>query len=217
MWRFGWVMFIGLSAALHPCRKARADAKPPVYRNTAPGVAYLGSRACAVCHKDIYNRYVKTDMGRSMSRPAHPSHLEKGPGTNFNQKLNRYFQVFREGSEIYQSEYELDSSGNEVFRNAQKIEYVVGAGANGFSHIVRRGDYLFQAPLSFYSKAGKWELSPGYELNDYGFSRPILSACIVCNRGQPHPVRQTHGLYSATPVTEPASSCESCSTPSQVN
>ncbi len=217
MGRFGWVMFIGLSAALLPCGKARAGAKPATYRNTAPGVAYAGSRACAVCHRDIYDRYVKTDMGRSMSRPAHPSHLEKGPETIFNQKLNRYFQVFREGSEIYQSEYELDSSGNEVFRNAQKIEYVVGAGANGFSHIVRRGDYLFQAPLSFYSKTGKWELSPGYELNDYGFSRPILPGCIVCHSGQPQPVRERHGLYRDPPFKEPAIGCENCHGPGQLH
>src|SRR5438876_10445574 len=66
--RFGWVMVIGLSAALHPCGKARADAKPPTYRNTATGFAYAGSRAGAVCHRDSYDGSVKPARGRPKSR-----------------------------------------------------------------------------------------------------------------------------------------------------
>jgi len=69
--------------------------------------------------------------------------------------------------------------GKEVFRDTNKIEWIMGSGANGWSAIVRRGDYLFQAPLSFYSSAKTWGLSPGYEFGDYGFRRPILPAGIV--------------------------------------
>jgi hypothetical protein len=36
-----------------------------------------------------------------------------------------------------------------VLRDDQKVSYVVGSGANGFSFIARRGDFLFEAPLSY--------------------------------------------------------------------
>ena len=189
------------------------------YRNTAPGVAYLGSRVCAGCHEDIYDRYFRTDMGRSMSRVTGASQLEKvgSPVTIFNKNLNRYFQVSREGSNLYQSEYELDSSGQEVFRNTQKLEFAIGSGANGHSYIVRRGDYLFQAPLSFYSKPGQWDLSPGYESTDQGFSRPILPACIVCHSGQPRPVPRRNNLYRDPPFAELSIGCENCHGPGQLH
>ena len=45
------------------------------YRNTAPGVAYVGSKACATCHATIYQEYIHTDMAQSMSLP------HRAPGT----------------------------------------------------------------------------------------------------------------------------------------
>jgi hypothetical protein len=51
------------------------DAPNSVYRNTAPGVGYVGSRVCGGCHAAIYETYLKTDMGRSMSLPGDPAEL----------------------------------------------------------------------------------------------------------------------------------------------
>jgi len=85
-----------------------------------------------------------------MSLVSEPTQLEKvsSPVTVFDKRPNRYFQVFREGSNLYQSEYELGPDGREIFRDTQKIEYAVGSGVNGTSYIVRRGDFLFEAPLT---------------------------------------------------------------------
>jgi len=158
-------------------------------------------------------------MGRSMSLASQPSQLElvSSPVTIFNKDLHRNFQVFRNGPDVYQIEYELDANGQEVFRNTHKIEYVVGSGSNGHSYIVRRGNYLFQAPLSFYSSPQKWGLSPGYEFSDYGFSRPIQPACIVCHSGRPQPVPQRGGLYKDPPFLELSIGCENCHGPGQLH
>jgi hypothetical protein len=231
VWREGCTIFglavlsLWISPSSHsvsnPQEKSQVNVEPGThaYRNTAPSVAYLGSKRCAGCHKDIYDQYTQTDMGRSMSLPSHPSQLKKvgAPITIFNKTLNRYFQVFREGSDTYQSEYELDPDGKEVFKNVQKVEYVIGSGANGHSYVVRRGDYLFQAPLSYYSKPRGWDLSPGYELNDQGFSRPILPACIVCHSGQPQPISRRNNLYRDPPFRELAIGCENCHGPGQLH
>jgi hypothetical protein len=214
---FAWNCF-GLMALLIP-HLCWADSKALVYRNTAPGVAYTGSGICSGCHKEIYDGYSLTGMGRSMSRAGEAAQrgLAPSPTTIFDKGLNRYFQVFSDVSGLLQSEYELDAAGQDVFRNTQRIEYVVGSGANGHSYIVRRGDYLFQAPLSFYSKPQKWGLSPGYEFSDYGFSRPIQPGCIVCHSGQPQPVAQRGGLYKNPPFFELSVGCENCHGPGQLH
>ena len=127
---------------------------------------YLGSQACAGCHQQIYQRYQGVAMAHSMSPANAATPLAGEAITVSSPKLNRSFQVYREGSDVYQSESEIGADGETVFKVAFKLEFAVGSGVNGFSYAVRRGDYLFEAPLSYYSRTKKWDLSPGYEFVD---------------------------------------------------
>jgi hypothetical protein len=199
---------LGLAASL-------GAAENFLYRNTAPGVAYVGSRMCSGCHSRIYADYMRTAMGRSMGIPDSDAQRESvaGSASIFDEKLNRHFEVFRQGASLFQSEYALDAGGREVFRTAQKLEYVIGSGVNGYGYIVRRGNYLFQAPLSYYPRKKAWGLSPGYEVADYGFTRPIAAACIACHSGQPQAIADRAGLFGDPPFRELAIGCENCHGP----
>jgi len=200
----------GMTFLRHPEEAA------PQYLNTRPGVNFVGSEACASCHKEIFDQFSKTGMGRSMSLPGALSQLEKVPKpvAVYDKQIDRYFEVFRQGSSLYQSEYALDSVGRDVFRHTEEIAFVVGTGENGFSYLVQRGDYLFQAPLSFYSATGSWDLSPAHEL---GFDRPIVGGCVFCHSGQPQPVFNRNGLYRRPPFRELAIGCERCHGPGQLH
>jgi Tetratricopeptide repeat/Doubled CXXCH motif (Paired_CXXCH_1) len=170
---------------------------------------YVGSKNCFGCHQSIYRSFVKTDMGRSMRSAAAFSQTNVPVETSVPLAgSNRLLRVFRDDTGWHQSESEPN-----VFNDQHKLEYVVGSGANGLSFVVRRGDYLFQAPLSFYSKPGKWDLSPGYEQADLGFSRPIAAQCLLCHSGRPQPVKNRNGLYLDPPLEELAIGCENCHGP----
>lgn len=146
-------------------------------------------------------------MGRSMS-PA-SEHLSKLTGelTVHSEKLQRDFAVFAANGQLKQRE---SGAG---FRNEHPLAWAIGSGGNGLSFIVQRGDHLFQAPLSFYSRVGRWDLSPGYEFADYGFNRTIASGCINCHSGRPQPVARTNGQYQNPPFAELAIGCENCHGP----
>ena len=204
-------------ASVRPLQKP-GPPQSPAYRNAAPGVEFVGSKICAQCHQDVYEEFTKTDMGRSM-RTTLPSDLEKVPQPVkvLAKELNRYFEVFRQNSDLYESEYQLDENGREVFRTTRKVEFIVGSGANGFTCIVQRGDYLFEAPLSFYTRANRWALSPGYEVRDYGFDRPIYEGCAVCHSGRARPVSGADGLYLNPPFEELAIGCENCHGPGELH
>ena len=107
------------------------------------------------------------------------------PASYFDQKTKRHFEVYKREARLYQTEYGIDGDGQESFRDTQELNWIIGSGTNGLSAIAQRDNYLFQAPLSFYSKPGTWGPSPGYEFADYGFNRPILAGCIFCHSGRP--------------------------------
>ena len=82
-----------------------------------------------------------------------------------------------------------------------------------FGGLLKQDDYLFQAPLSFYSKPQKWGLSPGYEFGNYGFNRPILPGCIFCHSGRPGAIPEGNGRFDSPPFSELAIGCENCHGP----
>lgn len=187
----------------------------PVPRNAAPGVRYVGSRICAGCHAQIYSSYIKTGMGRSIVPGGDKSLLARLPPSFslFDPDPGQFFEVVRKEDTLYQSQYAVDHDGKEVFRQTWALAYAVGAGENGFGFIVRRGKYLFEAPLTYFSRSHTWGLSPGYEVRNYAFTRPILAQCIGCHSGRPEPVAGQVGAYRAPPFAELAIGCENCHGP----
>lgn len=218
--------FAGLFLAL--CISATASARPESkrgavklsrFQNPVAGAGYVGSKACNLCHPDIYQEYLRTSMGRSMALPADPDQLAKVPQpvTIHDGRFGATFAVTREGSDLFQSESQADAQGREVFRNTQKIAYVIGAGENGIGYIIRQGNYLFEAPLSYYTQTRTWELSPGFGQRDLSFTRPVTSGCIACHSGRAQAVPGGHGLYRDPPFRELAIGCETCHGPGKLH
>ena len=222
-WAISLILLITLSS---PAQESPAHSSKPQpgnsgtpFRNTARGVHYVGSQTCRQCHFAIYDKFSHTDMGRSTSLPS--KILDWGWLSQkvdlFNEKYNRHYEVFSRDSKVYQSEYGLDAEGKEIFRHTEELEFVVGTGANGATPIVRRGNYLFQAPLSYYAAKKAWDLSPNYEVHDLGFSLPITADCIGCHTGKTQPVKGREGLYEDPPISELAVSCERCHGPGELH
>jgi hypothetical protein len=176
--------------------------------------AYVGSKVCVQCHAPIASKYSRTDMGRSMSEIT-ASLLENIPNSAslVDERLQKHFDLYVEDGKLFQSEYEKSPDGEEVFRETHEVNWIIGSGANGFGALLKRSDFLFEAPLSFYSKTQSWALSPGYEFGDYGFNRPILPGCITCHSGQPRAVLHGNGRFLEPPFHELAIGCENCHGP----
>ena len=104
-----------------------------------------------------------------------------------------------------------------VFSVDHQLDYAVGSGYNGLTFLIRRGHFLCQAPLSYYARTQKWDLSPGYENADLGFGRMVPEECINCHAGRPSPVLNTSGAYADPPFQELAIGCENCHGPAEAH
>jgi hypothetical protein len=199
-------------AATEPDRPTKSDGA----QNAADARVnhYVGSAACTKCHREISQTFLATRMGRSLTQvtPALIPTLPV-PGEYYSEKLGRHFEIFARDKKLFESEYQLGADGQEIFRNTYQVEWIIGAGANGYGALVRRGTSLFEAPLSFYEKTKTWELSPGFEARDLGFNRPILAGCIACHSGRAYPADQTTGKFAPIPFSQLSIGCENCHGP----
>jgi len=157
-------------------------------------------------------------MGRSLIalpspiEPAAPAQSPRIPGA----RSDRFYEVESRDGALYQTEILVDAQGRETHRQSYRLVYVLGM-ENGAGYLVKRGDYLCEAPLSYYVRKRAWGLSPGYQLNDAGFNRPIEAGCVYCHSGRPQPVADRPGLFLARPFLEEAVGCENCHGPGQLH
>lgn len=198
---------------------AASSAQAPVFRNTDPGVPYVGSATCAQsgCHAEINRQYLPSPHGQSMTAANTPSDLARVPQpvTVFNAKNKRYYTVYQKDGDLYQSACELDKKGKKIYDIAHKLDYVAGGESVGYSYLFQVGPWIMQAPLSYYAHSKTWELSPGYVADDVGFTRVMTTGCLLCHNGQPDPIANRDGKFKDPPFRfgEIGISCESCHGP----
>lgn len=111
-------------------------------------------------------------------------------------------------------EYRL-SGKDTIYKRVEKISYIIGSGHHTNSHFTEENGYLFQAPLTFYTQQGRWDLPPGFENgHNSRFSRKIGLECISCHNGLPTVDKNSDNRYLELPH---GIGCERCHGPGQIH
>ena len=200
---------------------ATEEDKNIVYRNLAGEVRFVGSEACAPCHLKIYKDYMRTPHGQAGTLPSQRPELRDLPAAGISiceQDSAHCFRVFRENGEYFMSEFEPGPNGSELSKETERIAFALGEPMAGVGYGIRRGNYLFEAPLSYYAGSQDqypkgWGLSPGYEKDPLGFDRPLVGSCMYCHVGRPLVIDDANNLYKNPPFGELTVGCENCHGP----
>ncbi|MEE2642421.1 MAG: multiheme c-type cytochrome, partial [Planctomycetota bacterium] len=178
---------------------------------------YVGSEACRECHADIMKEYESHPMSRSMSvtLASEIEDYEKAP--EFAAGPNASYAVTRYPKKIEHRETITDSSGQPISEHGETIDFTCGSGERGCSYFVFREGKLFQSPVTWYAKRGKWDLSPGYDPKHHPrFERMASDGCLACHAGRMNPVENERGTFDAkTPFHELSIGCERCHGPAK--
>jgi len=157
--------------------------------------AETGSRACAPCHQEIYQRYQKTGMARSSGRT--------GTGEFRESFASNTFRDARSGAAYKVTPEYLVEYTRGALRGERAMEYFIGSGLVGRSYAGMVDGFLFQSPATYYSARGAWGLSPGFAPKGFvDVARPIEKECLRC-----HASRVQDG---PPPFLEGGVSCERC-------
>jgi hypothetical protein len=140
--------------------------------------SYAGSQKCMSCHKDMYEKHLKTAHFLT-GQPA----MEDNIKGSFKKDSNSYYyspdilvQMQKRDSGLYQVIY---------YKGAEKMairkDIVIGSGTMGQSFLNWRHNRLFQMPVTYFTAAAQWSNSPGFPEGKVMTDRPITSRCLECH------------------------------------
>lgn len=199
-----WVLALGLAVYLS-CRKQSGGLR--VQRPY-----YVGDSVCQRCHGEVAKAYARTWKARSLL-PVSSSlaRIEDfGAAPAYDSVLNFYYWARWEGDSLYIYEARLSGKDTTHLRR-ERVDFVIGSGHQTRSYLTWRQGYLYEAPLTWYVAAKKWDLSPGYEGgHNSRFSREIQPTCLACHASGWEAVPFTYNGY--VKVGGPLG-CESCHGP----
>jgi tetratricopeptide (TPR) repeat protein len=151
-------------------------------------------------------------MGRSLARVSLATIPGEDPRTSPSFKAQGLeYSVERRGDRVFHKEIKRDASGRVVSQNEAEARYVIGSGQQAMAFLLERGDgYLFESPITWYSKKQKWGLSPGYENDNLHFERFVKPTCLFCHSNQFDHVEGTENRYRQPIFQGHAIGCERC-------
>ena len=160
-----------------------------------------GSAVCADCHADIVRSYRQTGLARSSGRVTQVD--KEGQYTARNSNLR--FRVYRDKDRVFFSFNQGEARG------VRELEYFIGSGLVGRTFLFNQDKFLYEAPVSWYAAARRWDLSPGYERYDrFILTRPVQARCLQCHSSQVQPRAGTQNGYLSPPFLEAGVGCERC-------
>lgn len=179
------------------------------FLNLHDSTKFVGAETCRSCHQDIYNSFMRTGMGQSFA----PASRQKSAATFkphspiFDSENQLYYQPQWRNDSLFIVEFKLLGKDT-TFRREQYIRYIIGSGQHTNSHIYEENGYLYQAPITFYTQKGIWDLAPGFEKGaNSRFQRIIGLECMTCHNSYPDFVSGSENKYRKV---ENGIACERC-------
>jgi hypothetical protein len=209
------------SAAGRPAQGKASTPHIRSFRNTDPKVAYVGSKACEGCHQAEYQNFLKTPHAQSATLAQGRTELKKLPSDGVTVCQNDGVTCFRVAPAkdgYVMSQFDRGADGSEMHPETEKIAFALGTPLIATGYVVQRGDFLFEAPLTYYTKPFEgqvqgWGISPGYGNDAVGFTRPVVASCLTCHVGQLRSTDASSNRYQSPAFGELAIGCESCHGP----
>ncbi len=206
-----------LLTCLSYCKTEDAGQKEGEYLNWQADVNYVGSEACGTCHQEIFKSFARTGMGESF----HFATKEKSAGTYPDHLLIRdsindlnYQPVWRNDS-MFVKEFRLSKTNqlDTLHQREMHIKYIIGSGQHTNSHIIDDNGYLSQAPITFYTQKGFWDLAPGFDSPLANrLNRIIGKECMTCHNSYPEFVEESENKFTSVPL---GIGCERCHGPGE--
>jgi len=169
--------------------------------------------ACASCHAEIYQRYLKTAMA-SASGDATDALV---PGTFSHKPSGVSYTVGIDHGRGYLA-YQRD--GQQQMDGRVNLDFYVGSGHRGRTYLFHAEDWWFEAPINFYrglyrgagAGSGGYDMAPNFlDVRQMPLNLPVDSGCLHCHAsGVQMQQPGSRNRYAGLPFTQGGITCEAC-------
>ncbi len=183
------------------------------FLNVGPEAQYVGTAACAECHRENHQSYLLTAHSRALSDVSPAD--EPPDGSFYHQASGRSYRVYRQGGQLRHEETLRTAEGQEITRVDLPLRYRVGSGHFTRTYLVEQDGFLHESPITWYTATKKWGMSPGYDFpHHWGFDRPVVAGCVACHAGRAGAV---DGTVHRIAIHEQVIGCENCHGPGSLH
>ncbi len=214
-----WVVLlvVGLAVLNQYCSPPNSSDSPQsTYLNHSDSAQYVGMNVCGQCHADKLKTFVETGMGQSFdkaSRTKSSANLTQHLSL-YDSFLNLHYYPFWRNDRLFVLEFRLEDMDT-VYKREEEITYIIGSGQHTNSHLIKKGDYVVQAPFTWYAQDGKLDFPPGFEQGaNSRFSRVIDEECMSCHNGLPVMKPGSSRAFASIPH---GIDCERCHGPGSIH
>lgn len=177
---------------------------------------FVGSRACAECHREIAEAYSRHPMANSLRLIEDPVAFLRGRPANAVSGELWTYNVSTMDDELIHSESVTTPDEDEIYSLPVAMKYIVGSGERAEAFLQQRGGLLLMSPLNWYAGCRCWDLAPGYSRHDTRrFDRRVTDECLSCHAGRVAESGHGSNLYADAPFHEMAIGCERCHGPGE--
>jgi hypothetical protein len=169
---------------------------------------YVGSKACALCHPKQYQAFSKSPMGRSLQSTG-ATEFSKSVRV-LHSKTGRQYRIF-----IDRGQRQIEESFAGQYSDTRAVAYSIGSGQHARSYLIEKSGRLYQAPVTYFTRTGRWDMSPGYDTDHYvGFTRRVTASCLFCHTGRLNVLNKAGDVFRVpNAFAEAAIGCERCHGP----
>lgn len=197
------------------CNQGIQRSEDITYLNLQDSVQYMGMATCRSCHNEIHESFIKTGMGLSFdwaSKEKSSAQYDQH-ALVYDQQSNFYYYPFFKDSLLHIREFRLNGKDT-IHNRVEKVSYIVGSGQHTNSHIIDENGYIYQAPITYYTQEGRWDMAPSFKENNQRFSRLLTTECITCHNHYPEHVPGSMNKYTHMPR---GIECERCHGPGEIH
>ena len=116
-------------------------------------------------------------------------------------------------AEGYRLEFSRESTG---VRGERILGWFIGSGRVARSYASSLEGFLFQAPVSYFTRSATWGVSPGFEQHSsLHLTRAVGVKCLQCHASRLQLVAGSENRFRAPPFLEGGVGCERCHGPGQ--
>lgn len=206
----GLVVLVGWLAVAGGTGASQESVRKWIPTQVPAGSRFVGSAACAECHRRISAAYSHNPMQSALEGVGEAPILRDNPRLSFAEGRYR-FEITRDGE---RSLYTVTSGAERI---SEPILYTFGHGQAGQTYVLKHGDQYYESRVSFYRDIRGLDLTIGYRGTSPGsieeafgrrLSRDEVGQCFSCHATNAVSNSQLHLDKMLPGVT-----CESCHGP----